>query len=147
MNQTFIATEKKRDSILIFYRAVFIITIFVVSVKAAMTMIDFTDQTTSLYSSELFGWPDFYFGFPFYFRAIFVAFLHAAPDVLIQSAIFSFVYIVHVYLIRQNIQNPLIGSQYLSSFLFFLKEFFMFGLLVLVFSIIASFFVQSVINF
>ena len=138
---------KSRKDVLKPYRIGFGITIFIISLKVAITMIAFANSSLSLNPDTRFVFPETDFSLSFYIRAFLYTFLSAAPKVLMLSITFAMAYVTNLYIMRMKLKDPLINSQYLNSFIYFAKEFFMLGLCILPVAILLSFFFQSIISF
>ncbi len=73
--------------------------------------------------------PEFQLSLSFYVRAFLSNLFDYIPKIFFGAIIFSGLHVLTVFFFRKKVSDPLVGSEYLGSFVYFIKKFIALGLI------------------
>lgn len=129
-----------RADILNISRLLLALTVFPIMIFISASVI-FHPATDELGNSK-FIWPEYQVGFAFYARAYLTILFGSMPKIFGLAALLSAVHVLLVFMYRNSLSNPLKGSEYLNSFIYFIKEFSALALLIASIALIVTFLTQ-----
>lgn len=115
-----------REDILKFSRLLFIVCVFLITAYAAIIVFH---PTSSMMHQVDYTERKYQLGLTFYARAFLLILFGCIPKIFGLSIIFSLMLVALVFIYKNKISNGLKGFEYLSSFIYFIKEFSALGLL------------------